>query len=102
MKLQQVYKQPMIRRKWSVTNPSKAMRILHKITFGRYGEIPTVKLDETQIYLYCQGAPKPEMSSWEQVGMATRMNCRCSMGGMIPAGKSYIVSENHPGPTLKP
>lgn len=73
-----IYKQPFLYRKWSVTNPSKAMRILHKLTFGALGSIPMVELEEKEMYTCYTGAPCNDDRKFNNAAMK-HINCRCSM-----------------------
>lgn len=78
--MEKVYRQPIVVRKWSVTTPSKAMIILHRVTFGKFGEQPMVQLEEYDAYRYFTGYT--DYHNWLVFTMKNKplrhVNCRCS------------------------
>lgn len=53
-----VYTQKFTQRNWSVSKPNAALRLLHKVTFGKYGEIPMVDFYENDKVLYSTQSPE--------------------------------------------
>ena len=82
-----VYRQPYIQRQWRLTKPSKAMQLLHKITFGLLGEVPTAIVEEKEMVLLSTQSPeeaeqlrKIQKSFDDNVGSVApkHINCRSS------------------------
>jgi len=83
--MEKVYRQPIVVRKWSVTTPSKVAIILHRVTFGLFGERPTVQLEEYDAYRYFTGYTNYHRGPvWDTVHRGVygdgvfHINCRCS------------------------
>ena len=84
-----VYTQKFTQRNWSVSKPNAALRLLHKVTFGKYGEVPMVELDENEMLLCSTQSPEevelsmPLNRKIKEFGFnkpkTEHINCRSSM-----------------------
>lgn len=54
-----IYTQPVIVRRWSLTNPSTFKKALHRFTFGMFGEPVTVQLEEFDTTMFFCGYSEP-------------------------------------------
>lgn len=78
-----VYKQYFKERKWRVVTPSVFKRILHRLTFGRFGETIGVELEEKDIVMLSSGAPQSDANLFDKAALPKHINCRSAQAPVI-------------------